>query len=191
MGIRPSFYILVGIDDAKKDDSRRVAVDEEYLEDILYFRELTRDECWREDDLWDDYHEWELKIPGATLDLRNKLYNPTLSSEFHAGNIIGYVVHRGDYDDDILRAFATLDDKYLSTGWERIPELDPAERPWLVRRGGYSDHDIACHRFVDTVFESMVSVSRIQWKRAMHYLKLVGWDIPETDLRYLLIWDWS
>lgn len=192
MGIRPRFYILVGIDDAKVKDPRRVKVNRKHIEEILNFRELTRDEVWRDSEgYFDDYHEWELKVPGATLDLSDKLYNPERSNEYAVGNVVGYVVHKGEYDDDILRAMAATDEMYMESGWVRIPTLDPSEHPLYFRAGGYTDEDVANNMFVPSVFENMASISRIQWARAQHYLRLVGWDIPKTDLRYLLVWDWS
>ncbi len=55
MGIRPKLYVIVGIDDAIKDDPRYTPVDEDFLEDILNFRELEPEEYWKsEDGFFDD-----------------------------------------------------------------------------------------------------------------------------------------
>ena len=191
MGIRPQFYVLIGIDDATPVDPRRVNLDPEYLEEILYFRELTPDECWKEDNFFNDHHQGELGIPGCTNQLSDKIYNPTLTSEFALGNIIGYVVHQGPHDDNILRAMAAIDEKYLEDGWQRIPLLNPEEHQLRYRHAGYTPRDIECNRFVAGVFESVATISRMNWSRAQHYLKIVGWNIAETDLRYLLVWNWA
>lgn len=191
MGIRPQFHILVGVDDARPDDERYIGVDAAYLEDVLNFRELKPGEYYTDGDIWDDQRDTSNKVPGQSPWLRDRLYNPELSDEYTFGNIIGMVVHEGPYDDDILRAFAAIDEKYLERGWERIPTMNPGEHHLRYAHYGYNKRDVECNRFVPGVFESWPGVSRIYWARARHYLKLVGWDIPEEDLRYLLVWDWS
>lgn len=190
MGIRPTFYILVGIDDvAENEDGRYKGVDPEWLEEILNYRELTEEECWRsEDGFFDDYHQAKLGVPGETLQLYDKVYNPTNTSEYHLGNVIGYVVNKGPHDDDIIRALCTIDEKYMQSGYERIPTLDPKDHQLMYRHYGYNEHDVKCNRFVNSVFENYPA--RDDWQRAMHYLKLIGWEVPEEELRYLLVWDW-
>lgn len=192
MGIRPQFYILVGIDDAKPKDPRRIKVDKKYVEDILNFRELTEEEAFRNDDGWDDYYQVkELKVTGMTMNMNDIVYNPRASSEYRVGNVVGLIIDHSEYDSDIMRAFAAIDDKYIDRGWQRIPTIDPKEHPLAYRHYGYTEEDVANNMFVPSVFENMPGISRVQWARAQHYLKLVGWDIPKSDLRYLLVWDWS
>lgn len=192
MGIRPTFYVLVGIDDVLPDDPRRIEVDPAYVEELLNYRDLKPEECWREDSWFDDYIDAvERKMPGTSNNLADKLYNAEGGSEWYLGNVVGYIVHRGPHDDSIIRALATIDEKYLSTGYERIPMLDPDEHQMMYRHYKYTEEDVRCNRFVSSVFESMPSISRMNWKRAQHYLRLIGWDVPEEDLRYLLVWNWS
>ena len=191
MGIRPTFYILVGIDDAKPNDPRRFDIDSEYLEDILNFRTLKPDEFWRdnEDNFFNDYQQAEQGYFSKYLS--DLLYNAELIQDWYLGNVIGYIVKKGPHDDSIIRALATIDEKYLSTGYERIPQLEKDKHGMQYRHYRYTDEDIRCNRFVSGVFESMPSISRKNWKRAQHYLRLAGWNIPEEDLRYLLVWNWS
>ena len=198
MGIRPSFYIVVGIDDAKPDDPRHVRqLSDEEFQEIVYERDLTEAECYKsKDGWWDDYHQGQLykqanvRLPEQMMNLGDKLYNPGLSDEYSVGNVIGYLIFR-THDDPIFRAFAAIDpDTYLSTKRSiRIPLLDEVKHP--IRAREYTLEDIRCNRFVPGVFESMASLSRVRWKQAQHYLRLVGWEIPEEDLRYLLVWDWG
>lgn len=191
MGIRPSFTIIVGIDTAKSDDVRHKEIDPEWLEEILYYRELTGDELWTNED-FSDAHYADLKIPGYTRRLCQKIYNPELSDEYYPGNVIGYIIHKGPYDDGIIRALATFDPSFEQTGYKRIPvtyDIDKTSYRW--RYYEYNDQDILCNRVVPEIFESMPKISRMEWQRAIHYLKLIGWEIPEEELRYILVWTWS
>ena len=184
MGIRPSIYILVGIDDAVENDSRRIPHDKELLDKLMNYSPMTEEEMYRDDDsLVNDYMEWKHKIPGVSRWLYDRV--------FVFDNVVGYVISRSEYDSQVLRALATFDSKYISTGVDRIPTLDVERHKGRYVYSGYTYEDVKCNRFVDGVFESSPSMSRIQWKRAQHYLKYLGWNIPETDLRYLLAWDWS
>jgi hypothetical protein len=90
-----------------------------------------------------------------------------------------------------VRALAAIDEKYLTPGYERIPTLDPEKHSLRYRRYGYTQEDIDRNMFVPGVFESMPQMSRMYWEQAKHYLRIVGWDIPEKDLRYILVWNWS
>lgn len=187
MGVRPTFYVLVGIDDAHAGDERCTPVDRDFIEEIMYYRELREDELWTDGDLFSDLRDAERKMPGFTRYLADKLF---VTSE-GLPNIAGYVVYKGPHDDDIVRALAAIDEKYLEPGWARIPTLDKDEHRMMYRHYKYTDEDIACNRFVPGVFECMPAISRMNWQRAAHYLGLVGWNIPEDQLRYLLVWDWS
>jgi hypothetical protein len=189
MGIRPQFHVIVGIDNAKEDDPRYNPPDEGELEEMLYHRKLTEEECYKKvevDDffIWNDYRDTD-------RDLYNMLYNPTFTDEFMNEGVIGYIVVKGKYDDMIIRALASIDDKYMTTGYTRLPLLDPVDNRLRYSRYGYTDEDIAANRFVSGVFENIPQVSRINWERAKHYMKLVGWTVEDNDLRYILVWTWS
>jgi hypothetical protein len=194
MGIRPKFYIVVGIDDAKEDDPRYERPDEEWLEEIINFRELTEEECWRDTDddgLFDDYRFAKRGDYGYSLQLYDILYNLHESSEYVVENIRGLITYKGRHDDHIIRALATLDEKFLQSGYEHIPLIDPEEHQLLYRHARYTEEDVKANRFVQSYFENMPPISRMHWKRAIHYLKLVGWTVKEEELRYMLVWDWS
>jgi hypothetical protein len=62
---------------------------------------------------------------------------------------------------------------------------------WSRRAYRITDEDIICNRAVPSVFENMVELSRIEWKRAIFYLAQAGWHVTERDLHYILVWDWS
>jgi len=185
MGIRPQFQIIVGIDDATDNDPRHIPPDEEWLEDIYNFRKLTEEECWKKNDsIFNDFRDTDRQISSI-------LYNPHFTDEFAVKNVQGVMTYEGKYDDNVIRALATLDNKYLECGYERIPTLDPATRNLLYRHAGYTQEDVECNRFVDSYFENLPAISRMHWQRAVHYLGLVGWTVKETELRYLLVWDWG
>lgn len=198
MGIRPKFHILVGIDDAKRPDPRYKRPDADWLEEILWTRELTESEMWagkggKDEDgvYWSDWQDAERGIPGRSRLLSDMLYNPTFTNEYVNPTVVGLVLHEGPADDDILRALATIDPKFEVTGYARIPTLTRAEHSMQAQHYGVTDEDIANNMFVPSVFENMPAISRIQWTRAQFYLSLVGWTIPRNDLRYLLTWTWS
>ena len=185
MGIRPQFQIVVGIDDAKDNDPRYTPPDAEWLEEVLNFRQLTEEECWRsKDKFFDDFRDTD-------RELYKLLYNPHFTDEYAVKNVQGLMHYEGPYDDNIVRALAAIDDKYLTSGYERISTLDPENHLLRYSRYGYTDEDIKANRFVPGHFESMPQLSRIAWQRAKHYLEMVGWKVQEIELRYLLVWDWG
>jgi len=189
MGIRPSFYILVGIDDAIQNDPRLKPLSRKKLNEIIYERQLTKAECFSSSNgIINDYHEWELKIPGASISLAEKIYNPFLSDEYFVPNVTGYIIERS-HDDHFLRALATLDDRYFKRGYSLIPLLDASEHYYLSEK--YTQDDIDNNMLVASFFENMPSISRIQWGRAQHYLGLIGWTLSKRELRYMLVWDWQ
>jgi hypothetical protein len=183
-------YIVVGFDDAKKDDSRYTPPNAEWLEEILYLRELTREECWRDDDLFNDYRQAKNNEPGYSLCLSDMLYNPTNSNEFVDEGVIGLLLRR-THDDQFMRALSTFHSEFEEAGHWRIPTLDKDKHSMRYRHYGYTDEDIANNMFVSGVFESMPAMSRMHWDRAQHYLNLIGWTITKPELRYLLVWDWG
>ena len=185
MGIRPQIQIVVGIDDAKPDDSRRKPPDSEWLGDVLNFRKLTKEQCWiSRDGIFDDYRDTD-------RELYRILYNPHFTDEYAVKNVQGLMVHEGPYDDNIVRALAAIDKKYLEAGYERIPTLDPKNHIMSFRRLEYTEEDVKANRFVQSYFENMPQISRMHWERARHYLKMVGLTVKDTELRYLLVWDWG
>jgi hypothetical protein len=186
---------VVGVDDVVKNDPRRVrrlsAIEEE---EILFLDLETQDFYPGDGDMdrgdaepmyrRETYAGWEW----TTLD--NVLYNVRQTGEYVCNTVVGLIINPGDYDSQIWRVLAAIDEKYMSSGSERIPVLDPNEHPVMFRRCRYTEEDVRCNRFVNSVVENMPEISRGLWKRARYYLLQAGWDIPEEQLRYLLVWNW-
>lgn len=179
MGIRPQMFLIVGIDDATSNDPRRDKSfdnpDYEVKEPILF-----------EDDI-DSYWYKTNKI----YDISDILYNGYNDDEYVVGNVVGMILHKTEYDSDFIRAWATVNEEFRHKGYKVIPTLNPEEHPMLYKHYDYNEDDVKCNRFVDSIFENMPSISRKEWKRARHYLAQAGWNIPEEDLKYIIVWDWS
>lgn len=186
MGIRPQFYIMVGITNANPKDRKLVATYDDLDDEskLVYYQSD-----------WDDdkrYHDQE--IPGYEFStLGEIIYNPFADPEYTIGNVVGMLLsHKTkahNYDDDVLRALATVDEKFMHKGYLTIPGIRKDERRMLRDKITYED--IECNRVVPGVFESMIQISRLHWKRAVFYLAQVGWIVSEKDLYYILAWDWS
>lgn len=189
MGIRPSFKIVIGVDDAIENDPRRVLkVESEVIQELPPTWYTAQDE----NDTHDIDPDWRKAMYGQEWEyLDSVLYNVLQHGEYCTENVVGLIIHEGRDYEMIFRALAAIDEKYMDNGCTRIPTQDPNDHRLSFKVGGYKDEDVACNRFVPSVFENMSSMSRMWWKRARFYLLQAGWDIPENQLRYLLVWDWS
>jgi hypothetical protein len=192
MGIRPQFRIVVGIDDVIENDPRWVhKVDDVVIqEDPPVYYPGSADVA--NDDWSDEAEEIRKDMYGCEFSVLDEvLYNVLRPIEYRCKNVVGLVIHDGDYDSQIYRALAAIDEKFESAGVMRIPNEDPKAHRLAYRQYGYTDEDVRCNRYVYSVFENSPGISRMYWRRARFYLLQAGWDIPETELRYLLVWDWS
>lgn len=181
MSIRPQFYTIVGALVNPKDREDIAGYDE--LEDgdvLVYYNDgNSSDRRWN-----------ELGVTGyefSTLD--EILYNPFGDMDYKVEGLVGMILKNHDYDDDVIRALATVDKKFEEKGFFFIPGIKKTERKFL--RDKITEEDLRCNRVVPSVFESMIGVSRLHWKRAQFYLSQVGWNIKEEQLHYALVWDWS
>jgi hypothetical protein len=186
MSVRPSTYILVGIDNATKEDPRNQKLPKKTLDYLLYDHLLTEEECWH-DDSFSDYHYACIKVPGFSLSLDDRIFNPRLWE--YPKDVIGYITKYISHDDNMIRALATVDTRFEESGYFRIPTLDPVKHQGVYLHYGYTQEDVAHNLFVPSIFQSYPA--RDDWLRAQHYLGMVGWEIPLTDLRYLFVWSWS
>jgi len=185
MGIRPSMYLIIGIADAIEKDPRF-----SYPNDVDIYSDLPVELLWHDgDEPYDEQmREWGTpEFQFRALD--DVLYNWSGWGEFSCRGVVGLKLDR-QYDTDIYRALAAIDEKYMQDGYQLIPE-DDSMSEWALERYGFNEEDRKCHRIVPTVLESMPSLSRLNWKRTVHYMRLAGWNVGEEDLRYILVWHWS
>jgi hypothetical protein len=134
----------------------------------------------------------QIGVPGFDfVTIRDILYNETGNNECACKDVVGMKLKdRHDiYDDDVMRALAAIDPIWLHAGYVILPNEEKSD--WEKYAYRLTDEDIACNRAVDSVFESMVELSRLEWKRAIFYLAQAGWIVTERDLHYILVWDWS
>lgn len=192
MGIRPAFKFLVGVDDVVANDPRRSLVPSVVIEELQPIWYVDDENMDLTDLLTDLYPENRKITYGQDWNvLDDILYNVKQPGEYVCGNIVGLVYEKSCYDDSIIRALATVDEKYMVAGFMRIPTLDPSQHQIHFKRNRYTDDDVACNRFVPSVFENSPEISRMLWSRAEFYLKQAGWNIKQAEMRYLLVWDWS
>jgi hypothetical protein len=181
MGIRPGVSILVGVDNIKKRDPRHIkhlSLDTVYALDTVYWKSENED--------YDD----AIQEPYQGRHITDLIYNPCNTDEYHIPEVTGLFLSHV-YDEDIFRAFAVIYKRLQRKGVLRIPTYKKEDHQLLFKSYRYDDRDVECNRFVDGMFENIPSLARDNWARTRHYLLQLGWDIPETDLRYLLVWDWS
>lgn len=191
MGIRPKFYILVGVDDVVPNDPRLTPMARDEYSVLMWEREMTKEEMFCDEDVYSDWERAEMKWPGYSKCLGDYLYNASGEDDYAISRVVGLVIHKGLHDDQIVRALACIDQKYLESGVERIPTLDPDKHQMIYRHYGYTEDDVKNNMFVQSYFENMPSIARENWSRAQHYLGMVGWKFRKNELRYLLVWEWS
>lgn len=185
MGIRPGMWLLVGAVDLSKE-RRSLPVSLDLWEDRIP-DELLWQKPLEEADYDKLMRKWN--TPGFQFAcLGDIIYNPGGKDDYRIPGLVGLVLNY-IYDSDIFRAMAAVDKKYMQYGYSIVPNETLSE--WAIKRIGYTEDDIRCHRAVNTVLESQPSLSRISWMRAVHYLRLCGWDLSEEDLHYIYAWDWS
>lgn len=173
MSIRPRFSLIVGFDARGIKRGKSIDLEESipaYLSDP--------------DDFPISVEEANQKY------LYEILYNPKNTSEYHNKNIVGFILEKGEYDSNFIRALAAIyPEKYGGTNYWVIPHRKSKDIDSLVY--GYSQEDIDCNRYVAPVFMWFPVLSRLHWKKALFYLSQAGWHVTEKDLHYILVLDWS
>ena len=181
MGIRPNFSLVIGVADLQKNDSRYAKPDDT---DFIYNGKI---DYWK-DECFSDEHYHDLNIPEFRFTTLSEIvYNPDNGDEHVCKNVTGLLLENL-YEKDIFRAMCALDEKYSSAGFSVIPQTGVCE--WHKEIYGITDEDIRCNRSVDTIIESQISIARMNWKRAIYYLKQCGYSFREDELHYILVWDW-
>jgi len=187
MGIRPRMSLIVGtysVNSKHKKSTSKLDIWEDEIPDSL---------LWEDNDDFHKLYDLNMRKWGTPefqfSCLGDIIYNPSGDDEYENKGVIGLIITKGEYDSTIFRAMAAIDSRYMVGGYSIVPDENISS--WMFKRIGYTDDDKRCHRIVNTVLESMPQLSRIDWKRAVHYLKLCGWDINEDELHYILVWDWS
>jgi len=173
MGVRPTVYILVG---AINPTKVRDVPSEKIYEDVV--------EYFGDDQYYADAgaQGFDYKVLG------DMVYNPIGDYPQVRGLILDEL-----YDSDFFRAMVLFDEKYLEDGFLIFPQIDPDKINNFAYKNhyGFTEDDVKCNRFVETVFESVPSLSRLNWKRAVHYLSKCGYDVEEEELHYILLWEWK
>ncbi len=189
MGTRPAFHILVGFE--KKDRKRDPEIARK-LAEIEYEDPDHEIEYYHDDDHVGDKHCHDINVPGYSFTmLREIIYNMDGDNDHEHSDVVGLELleRNREYDDDVLRFLAVYNDTYMIDGHIILPSHPMSD--WEKHARGITEEDITCHRMVSGVFESQVTLSRLEWKRAVFYLAQAGWIITERDLYYILVWDWS
>lgn len=186
MGIRPRFQVILGIDDVIGNDVRWVNRDIEYEKEIEFLidKELLCNDKRKGEWLRNGF---DVKGPKYIYEI---LYNERLYGEYVVDNIVGFIHYDGKYDSQILRAFAAIDEKYLNSGYMILPSNKNISE-WRRRIDHITDEDIKSNRVISSVYENMSSMLRLDWARAQFYLKQAGWEIPQEQLKLMLVWTWS
>lgn len=194
MRVNPSFKIVIGIGNAIENDPRRFDSSDEMRTHIQedtfakFFRDGKDDNGW---DVSDAFRMSMKELPwdeDTTLDAI--LYNVLQNGEYVCDSVVGMVREDCKYDSSVLRCLAAIDDKYMEDGFTEIPVENPEEHRFRMKIENVTEQDILCHRFVPSVIDN-VQMLRLDWQRAEFYLKQAGWNIPQEDLRLLLVWDWG
>lgn len=175
MGIRPSFYLVIGLDNVK-DNDKRLRLDNTHLfeQEIDYFAKVN-DKLWFE-------RQGE---PFATYDSILYNMNGSQTDKSLNNNITGLIIEE-HFDSWILRSLLNKSFGYNNKGFFRFKLV---EKKHILRYDEYDMDDVLCHRHIKhrPITTHML---KTHWERAEYYMNKVGWAVTQRNLRLLCVWDW-
>lgn len=197
MGIRPTLYMVVGIDDAVQNDPRH---------DENKFPEIEFDNVLVENIIIDgapicEYLYTEKRKPKQPIYLYDVIYNERGDSEYRVENVVGYILDELPYAADIVYELIQMicnDDpeKFQDHGYivrgnhpSRIQALSNPHS--LYRRcDGNEPYDLAIKENRLICFENPFTTS-LWFDIAIELMKQAGWTVTREMLKIMIVWNWS